>query len=186
MDSDNDEYDEEVQNTNNSTNESMLMWYRMIVMCYITIRKHPIMFRNKANTIQQKLVWKDYINQFQDNQKFINRHLRMSLDSFNKLLSYIKKGLIVSEYHPNKPGAVIPELSLFCTLRWLAGCSYLDIYAMTGVSMASFYRVVYKTLELLVDCKEIKVKFPSTDKEFRDLAEDFSEISYQRAITNCI
>jgi hypothetical protein len=50
-------------------------------------------------------------------------HLRMLLSSFNKLLSYIRPELEVDILQSSRRGggAIIPEIRLYCTLRWLAG-----------------------------------------------------------------
>lgn len=166
--------------------ELMLNFLQVVILINKVIKKHPIIKINKHNTIHQKLLWKLYLQKHQDKQHFIKRHLRMSIDSFNKLLSYIKKDLVISEYHSNKPNAVTPELCLFCTLRYLAGCSYLDIHAMTGVSITSFYRVFYITCKLIIKCPEMKMKFPKTLIEFQQIALGFKNVSFQGAIENCV
>jgi DDE superfamily endonuclease len=135
----------------------------------------------------QKLKWKDYIIKFNNHPQFIQQHLRMPLSSFYKLLSYIKEGLVVDESKAiGRSGAILPELCLFCTLRWLAGGSYLDIFTITGVSIASFYRVIYRTLRLIVNCKQLEIKLPQNEAECQQVAEGFQSISYKGAITNCI
>lgn len=135
----------------------------------------------------QRLLWSIYVKRYQNNDKFIRRHLRMSLTSFYKLLSYIKKGLVVNEYQADKRGgAITPEICLFSTIRWLAGGSYLDIFAITGVSVASFYRIVYKTLELLNTCEELSITFPTSKEACESIAAGFTNISYKEAIDNCV
>lgn len=58
----------------------------------------------------------------------------MSEESFDKLLSYIRHDLVENEMMANpRGGAIIPEIRLFCTLRRLAGGSYLDICDITGI-----------------------------------------------------
>ena len=71
----------------------------------------------------------------------------MSYGSFEKLLSYICADLEVDHHMATlHGGAIMPEVCLFCTLHWLAGGTYLDIYDITGISKMSFYRVVWKTI----------------------------------------
>jgi DDE superfamily endonuclease len=86
----------------------------------------------------------------------------------------------------SRGGPILPELCLFCTLRWLAGGCYLDIFALTKVSIPSFYRVVYRTLRLIIECKALEIKFPKTIQECKAAAEGFRNISHKEAITNCI
>jgi DDE superfamily endonuclease len=148
---------------------------------------------NNSNTTRsaplfiQKLKWAEYINKFNNHPQFIKRHLRMTLPSFYKWLSYIKEGLLVDQSKAAcRGGAILPELCLFCTLRLLAGGSYLDIFTLTGVSVASFYRVVYRTLRLIVNCKELEIRMPTNEEECKKVAEGFQSISFKSAITNCI
>ena len=61
-------------------------------------------------------------------------HLRMSYGSFEKLLSYIHADLEVDHHMATlHGGAIVPEVCLFCTLCWLAGGTYLDIYDMASL-----------------------------------------------------
>jgi DDE superfamily endonuclease len=111
----------------------------------------------------------------------------MTLQSFYKLLSYIKDGLIVDNNKANnRGGAIMPEICLFCTLRWLAGGSYLDIFTFTGVSVPSFYSIVYKTMKLIINCKELQINLPKNEVECQVAAEGFQSISCKGAIANCI
>ena len=75
----------------------------------------------------------------------------MEKKSFDKLLSYIYTDLVVNELMANnRGGPIIPELCLYCTLRWLAGVSYLDICDIAGISAGSFYRILWKTVKAII------------------------------------
>ena len=54
-------------------------------------------------------------------------HLHMSLTLFEKLLSFIRTSLKV----------IIPEIALYCTLRYLAGGSYMDIFLLVYPNLRS-------------------------------------------------
>ena len=111
----------------------------------------------------------------------------MQKDSFEKLLSYIRHDLIVNEVMAKpRGGAIIPELCLFCTLRWLAGGSYLDICDIVGISKASFYRVVWKTICAIVYAKALEIRFPTTSQELEEAVAGFASISKTEAIRNCV
>jgi DDE superfamily endonuclease len=172
--------------SNNSNLYSMNTWLFQIVVIAATVLSNTPLFRNPS-VFRQRLIWDDYVAKFSDNPTFIRRHLRMTLPSFYKLLSYVREQLEVDNIRADsRGGAIVPELCLFCTLRWLAGGSYLDIFALTSVSIPSFYRVVYNTLRYINDCKELEIKFPITVKECEEAAEGFRSISHKEAITNCI
>ena len=56
----------------------------------------------------------------------LKQHLRMSLTSFEKLLSFIRMALKVDSAMVH--GVIILEIALYCTLHYLAGGSYTDIF----------------------------------------------------------
>jgi hypothetical protein len=58
-------------------------------------------------------------------------------------------------------GAIIPEIRLYCTLRWFSGGSYSDIMIQVGVSKSSFYRVVWITIKAIATSKqeELQMRF---------------------------
>jgi hypothetical protein len=111
----------------------------------------------------------------------------MSLESFNKLLSYTKEALVSDNRHGDSHGGIIePEMQLFCCLRWLAGCSYLDVHSYVNISNHSFYRVCYKVIDAINKCSALDIVFPSTLEDCKKIASEYEEISYKSAITNCI
>ena len=59
----------------------------------------------------------------------LKRHLRMSLTLFEKILSFIRQSLEVdSAMAQLRDGVIIPEIVLYCTLRYIAGGSFTDIF----------------------------------------------------------
>ena len=80
----------------------------------------------------------------------------MLMSSFDKLLSYIRESLEVdSDMAQLQGGEIIPEILLYCTLRYLAGGCYTDISFFVGISSASFYHVIWKTMYAIVQCEEL-------------------------------
>ena len=78
------------------------------------------------------------------------------MSSFDKLLSYIRESLEVdSNMAWLQGGEIIPEILLYCMLRYLAGGSYTDIFFFVGISSASFYCVIWKTMYAIVRCEEL-------------------------------
>jgi hypothetical protein len=79
------------------------------------------------SVFDQRLDWKAFQTRHGKRQ-FFRRHLRMKKSSFKKLLSYISADIQPNEVMAElRGGAIIPEIRLYCTLRWLAGGSYSDI-----------------------------------------------------------
>ena len=46
-------------------------------------------------------------------------------------------------------GAIIPELCVYVTLRYLAGGLYTDIFYLISISQALFYRLLWKTINAI-------------------------------------
>jgi hypothetical protein len=76
------------------------------------------------------------------------RKLFMRRDNFKKLYRNLEPLL----YTPNiamarqSSGSIVSKKTkLYCTLRWLAGGSYLDICVVYGVSQSSFFSTSYKS-----------------------------------------
>ena len=83
---------------------------------------------------QQCLDWSDYIEKRNCDPDAFRRHLRMSYGLLEKLLSYICADLKVDHMATLHGGAIMPEVCSFCTLHWLAGGTYLDIYDIARIS----------------------------------------------------
>jgi DDE superfamily endonuclease len=135
---------------------------------------------------EQRLAWEEYAN-FHVAQGTFDRRLRMSKASFDKLLALIRESLTVNDKQANlRGGSIIPELCLYCTLRWLAGGSYLDITDICGISKSSFYRVVWKTITAICKVEDLRPRFPQTKEEIEAAMKGFTSISYDGIINNCV
>ena len=144
------------------------------------------------SVFEQRLTWIDYSAKHTKKGTFQSR-LRMKRNSFDKLLAMIREELEVNEaMAERRGGAIIPELCLYCTLRWLAGGSYLDICNITGISTASFYRVVWKTVIAINKCQQMDMHFPQTKEQCLVAAAGFESISAkslvngEAAIKHCV
>ena len=142
--------------------------------------------KRQSAIYEQRLAWDAYCDKHTRRGTF-ERRLRMKKQSFDKLLSYIREDLMVDLRQAcRRGGPIIPELCLCMTLRWLAGGSHLDICDIAGVSQASFYRVIWKTIIALVLCPELAIKFPKTAHEIEKAVAGFASISTETAIKNCV
>ena len=131
---------------------------------------------------QQRLSWEKYCRQHVVAGTF-KRRLRMEKESFDLLLSYIFQWLLVNEQMADlRGGTIIPELCLYCTLRWLAGGSYLDITDIAGISRSSFYRIIWKTIVAIVICEELAINWPDTPEAVSEAIAGFTSISTEQAI----
>ena len=178
MEIDNDDIDEE---------ELMMMQLHLLQqMCILSLCVVLIVPEERGNSMyDQRFAWEEYCEKHSQRGTFRIR-LRMERPSFDKLLSHIREDLVVSEMHASfRGGTIVPELCLYCTLRFLAGGSYLDICDIAGISKPSFYRVIWKTITAIVKCPQLKINFPTTHAEITNAIAGFASISTGGVINNC-
>ena len=86
----------------------------------------------------------------------------MSFRSFEKLVGLLlKKSLMVEQEMASLwGGAIIPELCVYVTLWYLAGGSYTDTFYLIGISQASFYHLLWKTIKAINNCPESQISWP--------------------------
>ncbi|OWZ01405.1 hypothetical protein PHMEG_00027215 [Phytophthora megakarya] len=79
----------------------------------------------------------------------------MSLTTFEDLLCIVGQYRVVDYYQSLRRSRGVPPLTpagmLQCVLSWLAGGSYHHVRVITGVSTATFYRVVYRVMFAIND-----------------------------------
>ena len=139
----------------------------------------------RCSTFDQRLCWSTFVSNH-SGQMELKWHLRMSLTLFEKLLSFIWKSLEVdSAMVQLRGGVIIPEIALYCTLCYLAGGSYTDIF-FVGISKLSFYHVVWKTMYAIVRCEYLQIIWPETKELAVQSAAGFSSISTNHAMTECV
>jgi DDE superfamily endonuclease len=158
--------------------------FHLICFCYGCYLFYP--HQREPSFFEQRIRWQQYADKHTRRGTFAIR-LRMERASFDKLLSYLRHEILVNELMAKpRGGMIIPKVCLFCTLRWLAGGSYLDITDIVGISKPSFYRVVNKTVRAIVNCDELDIIFPKTAVDIKAAAAGFASRSYSGAIKNCV
>ena len=80
-------------------------------------------------------------------------------------------------------GVIIPEISLYCMLRYLASGSYTDFF---GISKALFYHVVWKTMYAIVRCENLRIMWLDTKDLAVQSAAGFSSSSTNCVMTECV
>lgn len=120
------------------------------------------------------------------------RMFRMSRNTFDileqKLHDLRGESSIDEEQAARSSGSVISlRTRLACTLRWLAGGSYIDICFEFGVAPGSFFvdgGVLWGTMDLLNDLFEIGLPVHD-DRKLRKMAREFSYWSKNK-MNNCV
>jgi DDE superfamily endonuclease len=161
-----------------------VVFHDLIMKTINTIRRQTC--KRNPSLFDQRLLWDNFRDRYQHRRDF-KRHLRMSPQSFSKLLELLYNDLAVDvEMALLRGGAILPEICLYATLRYFSGGSFLDIKFYTGISSASFYRCVWRTVKAIRRCSHLFIHFPSTTDELEMAAEGFAGISSNSAIDNCV
>jgi hypothetical protein len=161
--------------------------HQAAVAAYVALDAMSVPPEMNPPLYQHRLCWSKFIQEKSRLRNF-SRHLRMSKGSFDKLLSYLLPGLTdhMDKAPPGRGGPIIPELRLYATIRYLVGGSYTDIHFFCGISETSFYRSIWKVMDLIIDCKELSIDFPTTEEDCTIAAEGFRSVSSGDAIVNCV
>ena len=105
----------------------------------------------------------------------------MSYEAFNGLLNLLQSDLEVNATKPRNQTSnqqpIGPEMRLHCTLRYLAGASYLDVIIHTNVSQAAFYSCVFKGINAICHCQELQLKMPMSLSDIHNATNSFKELS---------
>jgi DDE superfamily endonuclease len=147
----------------------------------VTIHRAPSLFLQRLN-------WDVFCNINALHRDF-PRHIRMSAESFRKLVEILRMDLEVDEEQASyRGGAILPEICVYICLRYLAGGSYSDIKFLTGISVSSFYRVLWKTIAAINKASHelLAITFPSSIEATGEAALGFQSISSQGCIWNCV
>lgn len=164
------------------------------VAAFLTYQQHAVAHfalidsdgeKRTSSAFQQRLNWDEFVQKHKDRPLF-RRHLRMTYDSFLRLLEMIKPHLVMRDERMAslRGGQILPELHLYATIRFLAGGLYSDICLFCGISIASFYSVLWRTVHAIN--KAIKINFPRTTEECAVHAAQFEGISHRGVISNCV
>ena len=111
----------------------------------------------------------------------------MSFGSFEKLVGLLKEYLAVQQdMSALRGGAILPELCVYVTLRYLAGGLYTDIFYLIGISQPSFYCKLWKTIKAINHCPELQITWPHTEERQLECATGFTSISTNHALQDCV
>jgi len=136
--------------------------------------------------VEQRLIWSDYEKRNMRRGTF-RRAMRMEKHSFDKLVELIRSDLVVDKTMAKlRGGPIIPELCVFCTIRYMAGGSCLDIIDICGMSVPSFYRVLWRTVRAINRCPDLDLKWPKDNSDVFAASAAFMTIGTNSTINNCV
>ena len=132
-------FDGDLEGFNDNDDGVKTLYLIMSLLLYgVLLSSHLFPPHRDPSVFEQRLMWADYVSWHSKRNHTFTHRLRMELVSFNKLLELIREDLEVNQSMADlRGGPIIPELCLFCTIRWLAGGSYVDITDITGISVSS-------------------------------------------------
>jgi DDE superfamily endonuclease len=168
----------------NSTNTLGKEFIKILVI-YATINNN-----NERITYytRDRLCWEEHVRVLLLEGTF-KRTYRMELRSFNKLCALLDPFLLVdpvmSTLRTNKP-KIGTEIIVSSFIRWVSGGSYIDIHAIVGVSVSSFYRVMGSCMKAILECRELAYNFPQTPNEITTAAASFKQLSTNQFLAGCV
>jgi hypothetical protein len=174
--------------TDSSDNEDETRPAAASAMLLFLLAHEAVLVARSAAIARQRLKWQRRVEQLEAEGSF-DRTYRMSLDSFNTLLSYLYNDLAVNNAMSTRSsgvGPIEPEIVLHCTLRWLAGGSYIDIRDAAEISVASFYRVLHVGIRAVVKSDHLRYHFPSSLDEIEAEAAGFGSHSLFGVLNGCV
>ncbi|ETI35142.1 hypothetical protein F443_18465 [Phytophthora nicotianae P1569] len=115
---------------------------------------------------------------------------RMSAASFDRLLSFVRPGLLRDEIQSERrtgTDPITPENMLQMTISWLAGGSFHTTRCLAGVSPSGFYDVITAVMDALCECEELRIHSPTeSSSRIEELASGFTKISKDGIMTGCV
>ncbi|KAF4138612.1 DDE superfamily endonuclease [Phytophthora infestans] len=115
-----------------------------------------------------------------------SRCFRMSPGAFDKLCRMVSLELCLNPRTWKYRGAITVTNRLQMLLRYMAGGAVIDIRRIGGVSLPSFYRVLYDTSRAIVALTELSIRFPMSSTERESIARGFKVVSSGGIISGCI
>ncbi len=106
----------------------------------------------------------------------------MTVGSFNKILELLLTTLHLNERFGRLSNgeAISCKIMLHCTIRYLAGGSFLDIRQTASISKPSFYYVIWHTITTINNCSSLAVTLTIVAEGFK------SKSTGQGTMNGCI
>ena len=132
---------------------------RLITTPVLLLKHHNNRVKRRRNKHRKRLNWDEHVSNI--GEVLFQRAYRLNLKSFNELLLKIHDRIEVSNIYQvirSSGSYITPEIMLASTLRWLAGGSYIDICFTHGISVSSFYNILWEVIDSINSVQ--KIDFP--------------------------
>eukprot|EP00918_Siedleckia_nematoides_P031785 GHVU01068805.1.p1 GENE.GHVU01068805.1~~GHVU01068805.1.p1 ORF type:complete len:217 (-),score=17.47 GHVU01068805.1:259-909(-) len=138
---------------------------------------------------RQRIEWESFVTALErESPHAVQRMYRMPLCHVRRLGAMLEP-LLRRPYAEGGYGgsqSLDVFIILHCTLRWLSGGSYLDIFSTVGIAVATFYKAVHAGLRAINDCEELQLRWPRTSDEIAEAAANFRACSTNSFMTGCV
>lgn len=144
----------------------------LAMMLYVHEATAPRPMRQKK-TKRAKIEWSRESSVL-SRESQIKRYYRMAPYTFERLLL-----LLGAAFPANYRQQIHPTLMLQDTIRFLSGDSHHDIRRNTGVSSASFYRMLWCCCNAILSCQDtaLSIDFPTAESTTAQAINDFGALS---------
>jgi hypothetical protein len=137
--------------------------------CVLTFRRASMMTRSRFEMFTRNRVnWDEHVSDLLHEGLEFRQLYRMGVSLFNKLCNLIRPLVQINEEMSTRrtgKGPILPEKMLHCLIRYLAGSSCRDICLSVGMSLKSFYGVLYRCANAILRIDELGYHFPSSVEE---------------------
>lgn len=145
-----------------------------------------LLLQRRGATKRRRRDWKQFIRPILRDGSFRRRY-RMSYRDFRDLYGMLRSRLEKDVGQGRgRNGIVTGEWALAGTLRWLAGGTIQEVMDGPRMARSTAYACIQSTLDAIVDCKRLRVRFPRTEEELDKAAAGFRGRSSQDVINNCV
>jgi hypothetical protein len=160
----------------------------VIVIAALEYAKSEAAFKKKT-LVRERIQWPIHAERLLIESEF-KKYYRMSYASFEALLRIVGPNLKVDYYQSLRRSSGVPPICpagmLQCTVSWLGGGSHHHIRIISGVSRATFYRIVYRVMNAINDSKGLDLVFPANQSQMRSAADGFLSQTENKIIGGCI
>jgi len=139
---------------------------------------------------RNRVLWHEHVHGLlQERGDSFRGMYRMSLQSFNKLCDLVRPIVKLDEamsVRRTGKAPIITEMMVHCLIRFLSGASPVDARLTVGISIPSFYRILYRCVHAILRVPELEYHFPATDIEISEATTAFNSVSNQRVVDGCV
>lgn len=161
-----------------------------VVASWLLANEYEFFTTRGERFLRNRLCWDQHLSKLRKESGAFETFYRMKENAFDVLLQLICPKLCMDH---NRYGnqAILPEIYLHCVIRFLAGGSYLDIRDKAEISTPSFYRIIWKAVDAILEVADLSLNLPESELEHKFAADQFAALSTNKSrhpplFTGCV